>query len=170
MTYKLLFPFLSLHVGPYIKTFVSSLPYLTEVSSLVRGWLRVHAIFSYLPLLSLVGNISFRWYLLCQLSRYLLGGHGIFCLLYFLLLVVFVMCLCFIICPRYCRFLVLNCFTISLPVHILEASLLMLLDELWMCIGSLTHVRSLPACRQWEVGVVRALRASTFISFIKGVS
>ena len=34
---------------------------LTEVSSLVRGWLRVHAIFFYLPLLSLVGNISFRW-------------------------------------------------------------------------------------------------------------
>ena len=66
--------------------------YLTEVSSLVRGWLRVHAIFSYLPLLSLVGTISFRWYLLCQLSRYFLVGHGIFCLLSCLLLVVFVMC------------------------------------------------------------------------------
>ena len=41
---------------------------------------------------SLVGNVSFRWYLLCQLSGYLLVGHGIFCFLYFLLLVVFVMC------------------------------------------------------------------------------
>ena len=35
--------------------------HLTKVSSLVRGWLRVHGMFSYLPLLSLVGNISFRW-------------------------------------------------------------------------------------------------------------
>ena len=31
--------------------------YLTEVSSLVRGWLRVHAIFFYLPLLSLAGTL-----------------------------------------------------------------------------------------------------------------
>ena len=40
---------------------ISIRPYVTEVSSLVRGSLRVHAIFSHLTLLSLVGNISFRW-------------------------------------------------------------------------------------------------------------
>ena len=51
-----------------------------------------------------------------------------------------------------------------------ETSMLILLDKLRICIGSLTHVRSLPACKQWEVGVVRALRPSPFTSFIKGVS
>ena len=35
---------------------------------------------------------------------------------------------------------------------VIHWNLLILLDELWICTGSLTHVRSLPACRQWEVG------------------
>ena len=51
-----------------------------------------------------------------------------------------------------------------------ETSLLTLLDELLICIGSLTHVRSLPASNQWEVGVLKAVRPSPFTSFIKGVS
>ena len=49
----------------------------------------------------------------CQLSRYFLVGHGIFCLLSFLLLVVVV--LSYVLSD----FLVLNCLTISLPVPIL---------------------------------------------------
>ena len=50
---------------------------------------------------------------------------------------------------------VYTCACILKPL--LEGSLLILLDELYICIGSLTHVRSLPACKQWEVGVVWAL-------------
>ena len=41
---------------------------------------------------------------------------------------------------------VYTCTCILKPLF--EASLLILLDELRICIGSLTHVRSLPACRQ----------------------
>ena len=66
------------------------LPYLTEVSSLVRGWLRDQTIFFDLQLLSLAGNTWLQCCLLGQLSRYVLAGHGILCLLSFLLLVIFV--------------------------------------------------------------------------------
>ena len=61
-------------------TIIKFSPYLTEVSSLVRG------------LLSLAGNTWLQCCFLGQLSMYLLAGYGIFCLLSFLLLVVVVMC------------------------------------------------------------------------------
>ena len=61
-----------------------------EVTSLLRG--SGHVIFFYLQLLSLVGNKWLQCCLLGQLSRYLLNGYGIFCILYLLLLVVVVMC------------------------------------------------------------------------------
>ena len=44
--------------------------YLTEVSSLVRGWLPDHVMFFCLQLLSLAGNTSFQWCLLGPLSMY----------------------------------------------------------------------------------------------------
>ena len=65
--------------------------YLTEVSSLERGWLSNHIICFNLQLLSLVGNTWRQCCLSGPLSRYFLVGHGIFCLLFFLLLVIVVM-------------------------------------------------------------------------------
>ena len=88
---------------------VSSLPYLAEVSSLVRFWLRVHAIFFYLPLLYLVGS--------CHVTVVQVFLGRPWDLLPSTFPSINCSCeLCLIRCPIYCNFFVLNCRTISLPV------------------------------------------------------